>query len=254
MGDWFTVEQIDADTFAISEYGHWEQTHAYLLSGRRSALLIDTGLGVANIGAVVRALSPLPVLAATTHVHWDHFGGHAHFSDIAVFEQEAPWLSGAFPLPPAVVRQNLLRVPCVFPSDFDPDTYAVYQGGATRFLHGGELLDLGNRRLHVLHTPGHSPGHVCFYEPERGYLFSEDLIYAGCLDAFYPTTDPLAFFRSVEKVASLPLWRVLPGHFRLDVPTSLVSEICRGFAQLHAGGKLKQGAGIFPFSNFQIHV
>ena len=108
MGDWFTVEQIDADTFAISEYGHWEQTHAYLLSGSRGALLIDTGLGVADIGAVVRALSPLPVLVATTHVHWDHIGGHAHFSDIAVFKQEASWLSGAFPLPPAVVRQNLL--------------------------------------------------------------------------------------------------------------------------------------------------
>ncbi len=30
MKNWFTVEKIDTDTFAISEYGHWEETHCYL--------------------------------------------------------------------------------------------------------------------------------------------------------------------------------------------------------------------------------
>ena len=38
--DWFTIEQIDKDTFAISEYKHWEETHCYLLCGSREALLI----------------------------------------------------------------------------------------------------------------------------------------------------------------------------------------------------------------------
>ena len=54
MGDWFTIEPLDGDTFAISEYRHWEETHCYLLLGTERALLIDTGLGVADIGAVVR--------------------------------------------------------------------------------------------------------------------------------------------------------------------------------------------------------
>ena len=48
MKDWFTVEKIDEDTYAISEYQHWEETHCYLLCGTKRALLIDTGLGVAN--------------------------------------------------------------------------------------------------------------------------------------------------------------------------------------------------------------
>ena len=68
MPDWFTVEQIDGDTFAISEYRHWEETHCYLLLGWERALLLDTGLGVADIGAVVRDLTRLPVTAAATHV------------------------------------------------------------------------------------------------------------------------------------------------------------------------------------------
>ena len=49
MGDWFSVDQIDDDTFAISENKHWEETHAYLLRGSNYSVLIDTGLGVENI-------------------------------------------------------------------------------------------------------------------------------------------------------------------------------------------------------------
>lgn len=48
MKEWFSVEKIDNDTFAISEYGHWEETHCYLLCGAKNAVLIDTGLGIAN--------------------------------------------------------------------------------------------------------------------------------------------------------------------------------------------------------------
>ena len=55
MGGWFTVEQIDGDTFAISEYKHWEETHCYLLCGKDRAVLIDTGLGVSDIKNIVNA-------------------------------------------------------------------------------------------------------------------------------------------------------------------------------------------------------
>ena len=46
MGDWFTIDRIDESSFIISEYRHWEETHAYLLCGKERALLIDTGLGI----------------------------------------------------------------------------------------------------------------------------------------------------------------------------------------------------------------
>ena len=49
MNTWFTVEQVDSQTFAISEYKHWEETHCYLLCGQEKAILIDTGLGVSDI-------------------------------------------------------------------------------------------------------------------------------------------------------------------------------------------------------------
>lgn len=57
MDPWFTVEEIDPQTFAISEYKHWEETRCYLVCGRERAALIDTGLGVADIRSVVDGLT-----------------------------------------------------------------------------------------------------------------------------------------------------------------------------------------------------
>ncbi len=254
MNDWFTVEEIDAQTFAISEYKHWEETHCYLLCGQETALLIDTGLGVSNIKKIVDSLTDLPVMAVTTHVHWDHIGGHRYFDNIAVHELEQDWLSVKFPIPLQVVKNNLTRFPCAFPAEFDIDDYRIFQGMPQRVFSDGDRLDLGNRKIRVVHTPGHSPGHCCFYEPEREYLFSGDLIYKGCLYAFYPTTDPQHFYHSVKRVQEYKISRILPGHHQLNIPVSLIDEIEAGFAQIERSGKLKQGNGLFEFGDFQIQI
>lgn len=140
------------------------------------------------------------------------------------------------------------------PPDFRPEDYCLFQGTPDRLLEDGEKIDLGDRVLTVLHTPGHSPGHCCFYEADRGYLFTGDLIYQGCLDAFYPTTDPLLFRQSVQQLQNLPIRRLLPGHHSLDISTSLVAQVGAAFDGLDRQGKLYQGAGLFSFDGFQIHL
>ena len=254
MDDWFTVEEIDSQTFAISEYKHWEETHCYLLCGQNEALLIDTGLGVSNIKKIVDSLTDLPVTVVTTHVHWDHIGGHRHFPNIAVHTLEKEWLSDRFPMPLQAVKNALTRPPCRFPAGFDIDAYHIFRGAPQKILRDGDLLDLGGRTIRVIHTPGHSPGHCCFHEPERGYLFSGDLIYKGCLYAFYPTTDPRLFYHSVKRVREYAPSRILPGHHQLNIPVSMIDEIEEGFARIEKSGKLKQGNGLFTFKNFQIRI
>jgi hydroxyacylglutathione hydrolase len=44
-------------------------------------------------------------------------------------------------------------------------------------LHDGDELEIGTLRFRVLHTPGHTPGHVCFYEAEQGVLFDGDVLF-----------------------------------------------------------------------------
>ena len=110
MKDWFTVEKIDNNTFAISEYKHWEETHCYLLCGNEKAILIDTGLGVENIKEITDSLTKLPIMVITTHVHWDHIGGHKFFDNIAVYEAEKNWLAVKFPIPLPVVKQRYVLI------------------------------------------------------------------------------------------------------------------------------------------------
>lgn len=251
---WFTVELIDNDTYVISEYKHREETHCYLLLGKDNALLIDTGLGVANLKEVVHKITNLPIMVVTTHVHWDHIGGHALFDSFAVFESEKEWIQNKFPLPLDVVKSNLMDETCDFPREFSLEKYRVFQGVPKQLLYDNDEIDLGERMVRVVHTPGHSPGHCCFYEKERMHLYSGDLIYNGCLDMFYPSTDPELFIQSIDKVNKLKIEKIMPGHHDLDVSVGIISKIQTAFEELKFTGNLKQGKGIFEFEGFQIHL
>jgi len=227
MDEWFSIDKIDNETYVISEYKHWEETHCYLLVGSNKCLLIDTGLGVGNIGNLVEKLTKLPIEVVTTHVHSDHIGGHKYFKNIDVYDAEKEWLTSSFPIPLDLVKLNLLKEPCDFPSYFDIDDYKIFQGNPTLILHNNDYINLGNRYLQVIHTPGHSPGHICLYESEREYLFSGDLIYAGTLEAFYPTTDPYEFMQSIKIIKKLKINKILPAHHNLNINTNLIIDVVK---------------------------
>ncbi|HHT57291.1 MBL fold metallo-hydrolase, partial [Herbinix luporum] len=175
MDSWFTVEKIDNETYVISEYKHWEETHCYLLIGIDKCLLIDTGLGVGNLLEVINRLTDLPVEVVVTHVHWDHIGGLKYFKNIAVHDAEKEWLTNEFPIPIQLVIKNLIREPCDFPTYFNKDNYEIFKGQPTAILQDNDIIDLENRKIEIIHTPGHSPGHICLYEPDKKYLYSGDL-------------------------------------------------------------------------------
>ena len=166
MNDWFTVEKIDSKTYAISEYKHWEKVHCYLLLGSNRACLIDTGLGIGNIKSITDELTDLPIQVITTHVHWDHIGGHNLYNRISVHQNGVKWLESGIPIPVEEIKKNLVKgmKSDVLPEGFDVNNYKLYTGKPDHILADGEIINLGNREIKVLHTPGHSPGHICLYE------------------------------------------------------------------------------------------
>ena len=98
MDNWFTIDRVDDNTYIISEYRHWEETHCYLLNGSERSLLIDTGLGISNIYDEVIKFTNKPITAVATHIHWDHIGGHKYFPNFYAHAAELDWLNGKFPL------------------------------------------------------------------------------------------------------------------------------------------------------------
>lgn len=253
MTNWFTTDKIDPETYIISEYRHSEETHAYLLIGQNSALLIDTGLGIGNIYNEVKKLTEKPVAAVATHIHWDHIGGHRYFPNFYAHEAELNWLRGEFPLPEEAVRK-MAADRCELPADFDITKYKIFQGTPTRVLHNGDKADIGGRTVEILHTPGHSPGHMCFWERERGYLFTGDLVYKGTLFAYYPSTDPKAYLASLEKIALLPAERIFPAHHSLDIEPEIVPRMKDELRKLKEQGKLHHSSGTFDYGDWAIRL
>nr|WP_280986167.1 MBL fold metallo-hydrolase [Kallipyga massiliensis] len=237
----------------MSEDKHWEKPNSYLLIGDDKAGLIDTGLGVGNLRKVVNQITDLDIVVLTTHVHWDHIGGHNLFDSFGVCKKEEAWINGNFPLSLDIVKKNLLAGECEFPKDFNIENYEIFQG-VPNFTYGdGDVIDLGNRLIKVIHTPGHSPGHCCFYEEGKN-LYTGDLVYAGKLDAYYPSTNPIDFLNSIIKIRELNFKRVLPGHYDFNLNRNIVDEIYTSLRKLDSQDILGQQHGIFRFENFSIHI
>jgi glyoxylase-like metal-dependent hydrolase (beta-lactamase superfamily II) len=74
-----------------------------------------------------------------------------------------------------------------------------------------EWVETPRHRFQVIHTPGHSPDHICLYEPEQGWLFSADAYIGGQDRAARPDYDIYGIIASLKKLAALRLTALFPG-------------------------------------------
>jgi len=257
MNSWFTTVKIDNTTYAISENSHPQQVHSYLLLDEHCACLIDTGLGIHNIKEITSRLTNLPIKVITTHTHFDHIGGHKFFDEIYVHEEEADWLRKGSPMPLEEIREYILEEPLTkpFPLNFSINNYYPYTGEPASRLKDNDIVVLNKRKLRIIHTPGHSPGHICIFEENRGYLFTGDLLYKGTLYAFLPESDPSLYRHSLEKISRLKnISRILPSHNDLDIAKYFIQDILIAFNDLDKKKQLKKGTGIYNYDSFKISL
>ena len=84
---------------------------------------------------------------------------------------------------------------------------------ATRTVEEGDIIDLGDRHLEVLHMPGHSPGSIALWEQRTKTLFSGDVMYDGELFDHLYHSDIDHYVRSLERLRDVPVETVHAGHF-----------------------------------------
>ncbi|MGC4193230.1 MAG: aminotransferase class I/II-fold pyridoxal phosphate-dependent enzyme [Thermomicrobiales bacterium] len=233
---WFDVREADPGVWVIEEPFHVEQVKSYLIAGSERAILLDTGMGVANIRAVVETLTDLPVSVVNSHAHWDHIGGNHLFAEIAIHPAEAADLEGG--VPNAVLRPwfapKYLTGP--LPDRVTAETIAIPPSRATHLLADGETIDLGGRMLEVIHGPGHSPGGISLLDRVNGLLFSTDVAYAGALYV-YARDDLPVYQRSLERLAALApdLRMVLPCHNECPMSPDLLPRMAAGVGEIVSG-------------------
>jgi hydroxyacylglutathione hydrolase len=206
--DYFIVETIDATTFAIGEPRYYQDNYSYLIVGAQRAVLFDAGTGNRDIVRVVRSLTTLPVTVIPSHLHFDHVGALGRFDHTALVD--LPSLrtrvdDGTLKLG----RYEFLGLADGLPAP----RFAV-----DAWWFPGTDIDLGGRRLRVLHTPGHTPTSVSLYDAERHWLFAGDLIYPGRLYAFLPGASRRAYLETTRQLLALldPGARIYTAHVADD--------------------------------------
>jgi len=95
---------------------------------------------------------------------------------------------------------------------FDLQEWVTPGAEPTMFLAEGDILDLGDRSLEVLHVPGHTAGSIALWEPATGTLFTGDAAYVGDLLSW---EDEDAFRASISRLAEVGASRVCGGHGRV---------------------------------------
>ena len=208
---WFKVLSLPNDVYGIHEPYHWQEVISFLIIGSNRAVLIDTGMGIKDISRVVKQLTDLEVIIVNSHAHFDHVGDNHRFETIHVFDDELAikWLLEGQP-------QELLEHDAAldmftggYPEGFNPETYAIppVRKEQIHTINHGDVINLGDRELEVIHTPGHSKDSVMLLDRKNRSLFTGDTFYPDWLFAFFDEgfggSDPIVYEKTMREIAEL---------------------------------------------------
>ncbi len=189
-------------SIAIFPSGPFE-TNAYVVNcpDTNEAVIIDAPPdSCEKITEYISRNNLIPKLLIFTHSHWDHI------ADASKLIKKFPLQTVIHPLD----AQNLENPG----SDRLPCWISIEGVNPTRFIDEGDQIRCGNLLFDVIHTPGHTPGGVCFYLPTHHLLFSGDTLFKGTIgNLSFPTAQPHLMWQSLPKLGRLPKeTRVFPGH------------------------------------------
>ncbi|MGC8765173.1 MAG: MBL fold metallo-hydrolase [Brevinematia bacterium] len=200
------IDEIEDSIFII--YSQKPSSHVYLIKGTNKNILIDTGTK-ANFARIVEAFAKISLkvteinLVICTHEHYDHIGGISYFYNYSLLAADR------FAATKIELQDEYV-------------IHAVYHGEEVEktkiniWLENLVVFDVGNYKLKVIHTPGHTSGSICLYEMTKNFLFSGDTIFAdGVLSKILESGSYGDYINSLERLSCYKISKIFPGHGKI---------------------------------------
>lgn len=195
--------RINENTYSYEDGG----VRFFLLTGKDSALLIDSGMMVRNARELASLVTSLPLRLFNTHADPDHIGSNDEFDEVMM--NPAEFVNYPKPHP----SQKMIPV------------------------YDGDIIDLGERPLKAIALPGHTPGSTALLDLNSGMLFSGDPIQDGHIFMFGTMRDISAYILSLKRLLTFSdgIKEIYPCHGTCPVKPDLIGKLIDGAERIERG-------------------
>lgn len=198
------IIQMSENTWRIEDGG----VRFFLLAGKEKALLVDSGMTVANAKEIAESLTDLPLSLLNTHADRDHIACNDQFEEFYMHPDEEP-----------VYRRS-------------------GKPGKILPVRQGDVIDLGERKLEIIELPGHTPGSIAVLDISSRVLISGDPIQRnGRIFMFGSHRNMNAYIESLERLEKRieDFDEIWPSHADIPISTDTIGMLKEGAKEILAG-------------------
>ncbi len=178
---------------------------SYVILGSKMNVLIDSGINQ-KYGILKKDLNEIGInisgldLVISTHEHVDHFGANRYL------QNKVPVVTHRYAATKIMSADD--EVLLCRAHGHNPKGYHVHL-----WLENMNVIDMGDWFLKIFHTPGHTSGSICIYEPRKRILISGDTVFAhGTISDISSSGSYGEYINSLARINTMKIDLLLPGH------------------------------------------
>jgi glyoxylase-like metal-dependent hydrolase (beta-lactamase superfamily II) len=202
--EWFHVYKTHNNVYSIVEPYQYQESISHLIIGENKALLFDTGIGLIPIRPIIKKITNLPIIVLNSHTHFDHVGGNWEFSDVRAIETSYTKANmNGFEnkrIGQDFTDDSFCKEP---PKNIDLHNIYTKEWMASSYIKNKDIIDLGNRKIEILHVPGHTPDALALLDKQQGLLFTGDTYYDAELWLYVPETNLDNYQNSIDRLVQI---------------------------------------------------